>query len=61
MFDVLLAIIFGVVLLKFVLPIISAFADAVKSEADRIQKEGLIKTNDGAFWSPDQELRPKKH
>lgn len=61
MFDVLYVAILGIVLVKFVLPFVSAFSDAVKSEADRIHKEGLIKTNDGAFWSPDQELRPKKH
>jgi hypothetical protein len=59
--DVLFTIIFTVVLLRFALPVIGAFTDAVKSEANRIHEEGLIKTNDGAFWSPDPELQPKKH
>lgn len=58
--DVLLAIAFGYMLLRFVLPGISAFTEICKDEMRRIHREGLIKT-DGAFWSPDQELKTKHH
>lgn len=58
--DALLAIVFGYILLRFTLPFLSAFADTFKDEMKRIDREGLIKT-DGAFWSPNQDIHPKRH
>lgn len=59
--DVIFAIIVAAVIIRFALPFFYAFEKAVKDEADRISREGLIKTENGAFWSPDQELRTHKH
>lgn len=58
--DVLLTIVFGLVLVRFVLPGLSAFTEIFRDEMKRIDREGLIKTN-GAFWSPDQEIKAKHH
>ena len=61
MLEVLLALVFGVFLYKVALPFVNDFAVAIKEEADRVHKEGLVKTNNGPFWSPDQDknIRPK--
>jgi hypothetical protein len=56
--EVVLAIVIAIITIRFVIPFFHAFEQAVKEEADRVSREGLIKTDNGAFWSPDQELRP---
>lgn len=56
MLEVLFALAFSVALIIS----LNDLSKAIKEEADRVHKEGLIKT-DGAFWSPDQEYIKPKH
>lgn len=60
MLEVLLALVLGTALIIYVIPTLNDLSKAIRDEADRIHKEGLIKT-DGAFWSPDQEYLKPKH
>ncbi len=60
MLEVLFALAFSVALIIYVIPTLNDLSKAIREEADRVHKEGLIKT-DGAFWSPDQEyIKPKR-
>jgi hypothetical protein len=56
--EVLFGIGIAILLARIIIPFFDALTQAVKEEADRVSREGLIKTVNGAFWSPDQELRP---
>lgn len=60
MLEVLFALAFSVALIIYVIPTLNDLSKAIREEADRVHKEGLIKT-DGAFWSPDQEYIKPKH
>ncbi|MDO4729694.1 MAG: hypothetical protein Q4A96_00660 [Candidatus Saccharibacteria bacterium] len=60
MLEVLLALVLSIALIIYVIPTLNDLSKAIRDEADRVHKEGLIKT-DGAFWSPDQEYIKPKH
>lgn len=60
MLEVLFALAFSVALIIYVIPTLNDLSKAIREEADRVHKEGLIKT-DGAFWSPNQEYIKPKH
>jgi hypothetical protein len=61
MLEVLLALVVSAALIIYVIPTLNDLSKAIKDEADRVHKEGLIKTDGGAFWSPDQESLKSKH
>ena len=60
MLEVLFALALSIALIIYVIPTLNDLSKAIREEADRVHKEGLIKT-DGAFWSPDQEYIKPKH
>ena len=61
MLEVLLALALSTALIIYVVPTLNDLSKAIRDEIDRVHKEGLIKTDDGAFWSPDQEYIKPKH
>jgi hypothetical protein len=56
--EVLFGIGIAILLARIIIPFFDALTQAVKEEADRVSKEGLMKT-DGAFWSPNQDPKPR--
>jgi hypothetical protein len=62
MVEVICALVFGYFLYKVALPFVNDLAIAIKEEVKRVDREGLVKTDNGAFWSPDQDKHIKtKH
>lgn len=61
MLEVLLALALSIALIIYVIPTLNDLSKAIRDKIDRVHKEGLIKTDDGAFWSPDQEYIKPKH
>ena len=61
MLEVLLALALSTALIIYVVPTLNDLSKAIRDEIDRVHKEGLIKTDGGAFWSPDQESLKSKH
>lgn len=49
------------VMAKWVFPAMSAFSDSLIDEIKDVEKNGLIKTDNGAFWSPNQSQKQKQN